>query len=209
MQADRKEEFMFTKQMKILVLVLAAFICSGAAYADDILEAIQEATEAYNEKAYTEAVESLEYAKQLIQQLTSEGLKNFLPKPLEGWKAKEAKSQNLGMMGGSAGIEQEYWKAGNGNQGRSRVTLSIMGESPMFQGMMAMFNPAIVGSTGGKLQKIKRNKAIVKYSADNRDGEIMINVDKKYLVIVKGSNVDKEDLMNYAKAINYKGLKSF
>jgi hypothetical protein len=32
-----------------------------------------------------------------------------------------------------------------------------------------MFNPAIAGSTGGKLHKIKRNKAIVKYSAGNRD----------------------------------------
>ncbi len=96
---------MFTTQMKILVVVLAVFICSGAAYADDVLEAIQEATEAYNEKAYTEA--------------------------------------------------------------------------------------------------------IVKYSADNQDGEIMINVAKKYLVIVKGSNVEKEDLMNYANALDYKGLKSF
>jgi hypothetical protein len=200
---------MFKKQISIFVLVLASFIFSGVAYADDVLEAIQEATDAYNEKAYTEAVESLEYAKQLIQQLTSEGLKNFLPQPLEGWKAKEAKSQNLGMMGGSAGIEQEYWKPGSGDQGRSRVTMSIMGESPMFQGMMNMFNPAIAGSSGGKLQKIKRNKAIVKYSNDNRDGEIMINVAKKYLVIIKGSNVDKEDLMNYAKAIDYKGLKSF
>ena len=200
---------MFAKHLKIMVLALVMSICGGAAYADDVLEAIQEAKEAYNEKAYTEAVESLEYAKQLIQQLTSEGLKNFLPKPLEGWKAKEAKSQNLGMMGGSAGIEQEFWKAGSGSQGRSRVTMTIMGESPMFQGMMNMFNPAIIGSTGGKLQKIKRNKAIVKYSLDNRDGEIMINVVKKYLVIVKGSNVDKEDLMNYAKAVDYKGLKSF
>ena len=203
------EAFMVTKQMKILVLVLGTFLCSGTAYADDVLEAIQEATEAYNEKAYTEAVESLEYAKQLIQQLTSEGLKNFLPKPLEGWKAKEAKSQNLGMMGGSAGIEQQYWKASSGDQGGSSVTMTIVGESPMFQGMMQMFNPAIAGSSGGKLQKIKRNKAIVKYSADNRDGEIMINVDKKYLVIINGSNVDKEDLMNYAKAVDYKGLKSF
>ncbi len=200
---------MYAKQMKILVLVLTALICSSAAYADDVLEAIQEATEAYNEKAYTEAVESLEYAKQLIQQLTSEGLKNFLPKPLEGWKAKEAKSQNLGMIGGSAGIEQQFWKTGSGNQGGSSVTMTIMGESPMFQGMMGMFNPAIVGSAGGKLRKIKRNKAIVKYSADNRDGEIMINVAKTYLVIVKGSNVDKEDLMNYAEAVDYKGLKSF
>ena len=200
---------MFSKNLKILVVALAVSICGGVAYADEVLEAIQEAMEAYNEKAYTEAVESLDYAKQLIQQLTSEGLKNFLPKPLEGWQAKEAKSQNFGMMGGSAGIEQEYWKAGSGTQGRSRITMTIMGESPMFQGMMNMFNPAIVGSTGGKLQKIKRNKAIVKYSMDNRDGEIMINVVKKYLVIVKGSNVDKEDLMNYAKAVDYKGLKSF
>ena len=196
-------------KMVILVLVLAVFICSGAADADDVLEAIQEATEAYNEKDYTDAVESLEYAKQLIQQLTSEGLKNFLPEPLEGWKAKEAKSQNLGMMGGSAGIEQVYWKAGSGDQGQSHVTMSIMGESPMFRGMMNMFNPAIVGSGGGKLRKIKRNKAIVKYSADDRNGEIMINVDKKYLVMVKGSNIDKEDLMNYAKAVDYKGLKGF
>lgn len=200
---------MLKNKFKAIALVMAVAMCSGVAYADDVLEAIQEATEAYNEKAYTEAVESLEYAKQLIQQLTSEGLKNFLPKPLKGWKAKEAKSQNLGMMGGSAGIEQEYWKAGSGNQGRSRVTISIMGESPMFKGMMGMFNPAIVGATGGKLQKIKRNKAVVKYSADNRKGEIMINVKKKYLVIVKGSNVDKEDLMNYAKAVDYKGLKNF
>jgi hypothetical protein len=191
--------------MKIIVLVLAAFICSGEAYADDVLEAIQEATEAYDEKAYTEAIESLEYAKQLIQQLTSEGLKSFLPKPLEGWKAKEAKPQNLGMMGGSAGIEQQYWKASSG----SSVTMTIMGESPMFRGMMNMFNPAIVGSSGGRLQKIKRNKAIVKYSTDNRDGEIYINVAKKYLVTINGSNVDKEDLMNYAKAVDYKGLKNF
>lgn len=54
-----------------------------------------------------------------------------------------------------------------------------------------------------------RNKAIVQYSMDNRDGKIMINVAKKYLVIVKGSNVDKEDLMNYAEAVDYKGLKGF
>ena len=191
---------MITNQMKIVVIVLGLLLFNGAVHADDVLEAIQEATEAYNEKAYTEAVESLDYAKQL---------KNFLPKPLEGWNAKEAKPQNLGMMGGSAGIEQEYWKAGEGNQGRSRITMTIMGESPMFQAMMGMFNPAIAGSSGGKLQKIKRNKAIVKYSNDNRDGEIMVNVDKKYLVIIKGSNIDKEDMLKYAKALDYKGLKSF
>ncbi len=196
---------MFAKQMKISVLILAVCICSATVFADEVMEAIQEATEAYNEKAYTEAVESLDYAKQLIQQMTSEGLKTFLPEPLAGWKAREAKLQNLGMMGGSAGIEQQYMNSSSGG----RVTMVIMGESPMFQGMMQMFNPAVVGSTGGKLQKIKRNKAVVKYSAENRSGEIFINVAKKYLIKIDGSNVDREDLMNYANGVDYKGLKNF
>lgn len=196
---------MFAKQMKIALLIMAVFLCSGTVLADEILEAIQEATDAYNEKAYTEAVESLDYAKQLIQQMTSESFQKFLPEPLEGWKAKEAEMQNLGMIGGSAGIEQQYVNTSSGG----RVTIGIMGESPMFQGMMQMFNPAVVGSTGGKLQKIKRNRAVVKYSTESRSGEIFINVAKKYLVKIDGSNVDKEDLMNYANAVDYKGLKNF
>lgn len=200
---------MFGNAAKIAVLVLAISVCGGEAKADEILDAINEATEAYNEKAYTEAVESLEYAKQLILQMSSEGLTSFLPEPMDGWEGKEAKSQNLGMIGGSSGIEREYRKPGSGNGGQGRVTVTIMGDSPIFQGMMAMFNPAIAGADGGKLQKIKRNKAIVKYSTDNRSGEIMIDVAKKYLVTVKGSNVDKEEMMHYAEAIDYKGLKAF
>ena len=35
----------------------------------------------------------------------------------------------------------------------------------------------------------------------------MINVDKQYLVIIKGHNVDKEDSMNHAEAVDYIGLK--
>ncbi|MDJ0885794.1 MAG: hypothetical protein QNI89_00780 [Desulfobacterales bacterium] len=196
---------MFVKHVKIAVSILAICMGSTVVFADEVMEAIQEATEAYNEKAYTEAVESLDYAKQLIQQMTSEGLKTFLPEPLAGWKAREAKLQNLGMMGGSAGIEQQYVHSSSGG----RVTMVIMGESPMFQGMMQMFNPAVVGSTGGKLQKIKRNKAVVKYSAERRSGEIFINVAKKYLIKIDGSDVDKEDMMNYANAVDYRGLKSF
>lgn len=75
--------------------------------------------------------------------------------------------------------------------------------------MMAMFNPAIAGADGGKLQKIKRNKAIVKYSADNRNEEVMINVAKKYLVNITGNNVEKEEMMYFAETIDYKGLKAF
>jgi hypothetical protein len=200
---------MFRTNVRIVILVLAICMFGGVVQADEILEAIDEAAAAYNEKAYSEAVESLDYAKQLIMQMSSEGLMMFLPEPMDGWEGKDAKSQNLGIIGGSSGIEKEYTKLGDGNGGRGRIVLTIMGESPMLSGMMAMFNPAIAGADGGRLQKIKRNKSIVKFSAENRSGEIMINVAKKYMVIVKGNNVEKEDLMYFAEAIDYKGLKAF
>lgn len=197
------------KTVKILVLVSTISVFGSVVLADEILDTINEATEAYKEKAFTEAVESLDYAKQLILQMTSEELMTFLPEPMAGWQGKEAKSQNMGMMGGSSSIEKEYSKPGNSDNGRKRIILTIMGDSPILQGMMSMFNPTIAGSGGGKLQKINRNKAVVQFSKDKRNGEIIINVAKKYLITVKGTNVEKEDLMYYAEAIDYKGLKAF
>lgn len=196
-------------KIRMITAVVVVFICASGTYADDVMDAINEAIEAYQEKDYTDAAESLDYAKQLIQRLTSEGLKKFLPEPLEGWQANDATSQNFGMLGGSAGIERKYFKNGSGNEGRKHLTMAIMGESAMFGGMMQMFNPVIATADGGKLIKIKRNKSVVKYKSDMKEGEIFINVDRKYIVTIKGSNVTEQDLMEYAKAFDYKGLKAF
>ena len=195
----------------IILTVLLILVSWGSTppWADEILEAMNEAIEAYKEQEYAEATESLDYAKQLIQQLRSEGIMKFLPEALPGWESKTAKTQSMGMMGGMSGVQKEYWKAGTGNQGRKRVTINIMAESPIMQGMMTMFNPMYAGAQGGKLQKIKRNKAIVKYDPDRRSGEANVLVDKRYIVSVKGDSVDENDVLDYAKAVNYKGLKDF
>jgi hypothetical protein len=196
----------------LLILPLFLMVVSWGAtpvWADEILEAMNEAIEAYKEKEYAEASESLEYAKQLIQQLRSEGIMKFLPEALPGWESKTAQTQNMGMMGGMSGVQKEYWKAGTGNQGRKRITINIMAESPILQGMMAMFNPMYAGAQGGKLQKIKRNKAIVKYNPDARSGEANVLVEKRYIVSIKGDSVDENDVLDYANAVDYKGLKDF
>ena len=195
---------------RLLILpVLFIVISWGAipACADEILDSINEAIEAYNDKEYAEAAESLDYAKQLIQQLRSENIMKFLPEALPGWESKTAETQSMGMLGGMSGVQKEYWKPDTGDQGRKRITINIMGESPMMQGMMVMFNPAYAGAQGGKLQKIKRNKAIVKYNPDSRRGEANVLVEKKYIVAIKGNSVDKKDLLDYAEAVDYKGLK--
>ena len=195
---------------KLLILPVLLIVVSWGAIpvcADEILDSINEAIEAYNEKEYAEAAESLDYAKQLILQMRSENIMKVLPEPLPGWESKTAQTQSMGMLGGMAGVVKEYFKPGTGDQGRKRITINIMAESPMMQGMMAMFNPAYAGAQGGKLQKIKRNKAIVKYNPDRRSGEANVLVKKSYIVSIKGNSVDKKDLLDYAEAVDYKGLK--
>ena len=193
----------------LILTTLLIFVSWGTipAAADEILNAMNEAIEAYKEKEYGEAAESLDYAKQLIQQLRTERIMKFLPEALPGWESKTAQTQSMGMLGGMAGVQKEYIKPGTGDQSRKRITINIMAESPMMQGMMTMFNPMYASAQGGKLQKIKRNKAIVKYDPDNRSGEANVLVEKKYIVSIKGNSVEQKDLMDYAEAVDYKGLK--
>ncbi len=77
----------------------------------------------------------------------------------------------------------------------------------MMQGMMMLFtNPAFAAADGGKLEKIRGQKAIVKYTPATKKGDIKIMVVNRFLVSIEGNDINKEDLKNYAKAIDYKKL---
>lgn len=191
------------KWVKGMALILGVLLISTSGWADDVTDSIKEALEYYKEGAYTDAVGSLNYASQLIQQKKGEKLESMLPKPLDGWTAQEATSQAVGaaMMGGGLSAERSYSKS------NSTVDIQIITDSPIMQGMMMMFsNPMLAASDGGKLQKIGRQKAIVKYDAQNKSGDINVVVANRFLVTIEGSNVSEADLKAYAKAINYDKL---
>jgi len=146
---------------------------------------------------------AIDYASQLIQQKKGEKLESMLPKPLDGWKAQEATSQAVGaaMMGGGLSAERSYSKES------STVDIQIITDSPIMQGMMMMFsNPMLAASDGGKLQKIGRQKAIVKYDAQNKSGDINVVVANRFLVTIEGRDVSAADLKAYAKAVDYDKL---
>ncbi len=83
-----------------------------------------------------------------------------------------------------------------------------MADSPILQGMMGLFaNPMFATSDGGKLERINRQKAIVKYNSERKQGNIKIVVAKRFLVSIEGTKVSREDLISYAKAIDYKKIK--
>jgi hypothetical protein len=72
--------------------------------------------------------------------------------------------------------------------------------------MMAFNNPVMLTSSGGKMEKLGGERAVVKYDADGRSGEITLVVANRFLVQVNGQRVTAQDLKAYAGAIDYKKL---
>jgi hypothetical protein len=182
---------------------LALIFFSMPAFADDVIDSINEGLKYYKDGSYSQAAESLNYASQLIQQKKGESLKSLLPELLKGWDAQEADSQAMGtaMMGGGLSASRSYTK------GDSSVEVRIMTDSPMLQAMMMMFsNPMMAASDGGKMEKISGQKAIVKYQQSERSGEINIMAANRFLVTVEGYDISVQDLKAYAGALDYNKL---
>lgn len=191
------------KKMMVVPMILALF--SIVVNADDVVDTLNEAIKSYENGEYGAAAEDINYALQLIQQKKSKGLEAYLPEPLSGWNAKKAKSQTAGaaMFGGGISTSREYTK------GSSRVHIEIITDSPLMQSMMGLFaNPMFAASDGGKLERINREKAIVKYNEERQRGDITIVVARRFLVKVEGQKVSLEELKAYAKAINFRKLKN-
>ena len=181
----------------VLGITISSHVC-----ADDVIDSVNEGLQYYKNGKYTESASSLNYAVQLIQQKRVGSLKLLFPNPLKGWKAEEARSNAGGtIFGAGINASRKY------NKGSSSVSIKVVADSPMLQGIMIMFsNPMFAQSDGGKLKKIGGQKAIVKYDAANKNGEILVAIANRFLITIRGNNVSEETLMDYTKAVDFKKI---
>jgi hypothetical protein len=190
---------------QLIMLLVFSLGFTVNAQADEVLDSINEAMESYKNGKYTEAVGNLDYASQLIRQKRAEMLKTLLPDPLPGWTGENASSQTAGlaMLGGMLVAKRIYRKD------LSRVTMEIT-DSPALQSIMTMFSSLMFTTAGGgRLKRIKGQKAMINYVPDNRRGEITVMVENRCMLSIKGEDVGEQDLLDYASAVNYKKLKEF
>lgn len=195
----------------VLFAVLILICITGVAYADEVTDSINEALTQYKNNDYSGASGSLTYALQLIGQKKGGQLQQLFPDALPGWTAEEATSNAAGaaVFGGGVDAERQYRRepAEGSDEETGYITIKYITDSPMMQGMiMMMSNPMFAASDGGKLEKIKGEKAIVKFSAEGKNGDINIVVANKTLVTVEGNGITKEDLKAYTEAIDYKKI---
>ena len=181
---------------------LATILISTTITADDITDTMDDAMTAYKKGDYVQAKEDLTYVMELLKQKKGETIQGFLPEALDGWKAEKAKSENAGsgMLGGGSTTSRTYTKD------KSKVVISVVTDSPLLQGLGSLLGNPMFNS-GGKLKRINREKATIKYNEKNKSGDVTIMLDKRFLVTVEGSQVTEDELIEYAKAIDFKKIK--
>ena len=188
----------------VALTVCMGLLSCGPVFADEVTDSITQGLDQYKKGSYAEAMTSLNFAAQKIGQIKADGLKVLIPKPLAGWTADEVVSQAAGtaMFGGGLSAEGRYHKGDKGD-----ITVKIVTDSPLLQSMMMLIsNPMFATSSGGKLEKIKNQTAIVKYEAQGKRGDINVVVAGKVLVTVEGNEVTQDELMAYAKAVDYEKI---
>ena len=183
-------------------LPLVALVAAAPALrADDITDAIESARTAYDAGNLSEAIQSLDYAGQLIRQAKGEQVAKLLPDAPAGWTAEDSESDAsaAAIMGGMVSAKRTYQRDSGGY-----VTIQIQSDSPLLQSMAMMFsNPMMITAGGAKLENVKGQKLAVTYRADDKAGDVKAIVDNRYLLTIEGSDLTRDELTAFAKAIDY------
>jgi hypothetical protein len=162
------------------------------AHADDIADAIAQASKAYRAGDLAGAKQHLDLASQLIGQKNAESFAALLPAPLPGWKAEKAQTTAIGAVGFGASVaSRQYTNAAGDN-----VEVQITGDSAMVMQIATLLtNPAIAGAMG-KLIRVGNQRAI-----QDPDGNIKMVIANKFLIAVDGS-ANAAAKMSYAQAVD-------
>lgn len=170
--------------------------------ADNVTEAIDQATTYYDDGQYQQAISQLDFAAQMIKQMRAAGIAVFLPEPLDDWTASEPEVVTAGaaMMGGGTTVSRNYTAADGAS-----VSIQLITDSPMLSMFMTFLsNPMMAASQGGQLQMVNGQQALVK------PDEITVVVSNTYMIQFQaGNGASAAQLLSYAQAFDYQGLATY
>ena len=179
--------------------ILLGALLALPAQADDVEDSISAALEAYRAGDVKTAKQELDFAAQLLSQMKAEGLRGFLPEPLDGWEREDDETDNQAMaaFGGGQMAGASY------TSGDDDVQIQIMADNQMVTAMAAMFSSAAMMGAMGKVERLAGEKVIV-----TPEGELQAMIDDRIMVQISGS-ADVETKKAFFEAIDVAGLKEF
>lgn len=185
--------------MRTATAILIALALTLPARADDVEDSIEAALEAYRAGDVKTAKEELDFAGQLLAQMKAEGLRGFLPAPLEGWEREDSRddAQAMAAFGGGQMAGAVY------TRGEEELEIELMADNQMVNAMAGMFSNAAMMGAMGKVQRIKGEKAVI-----TAEGDLQALIDNRIMVQIGGS-ADEETKKAYFEAIDIEALKEF
>jgi len=198
------------KLVGVGVVVILALALVVSACADEVLEEIDYAREAYEEGSYSEAIEGFDFVIAQIRSLQVDELREALPEPLSGWTMEEQESDAMGYgflgMGSGVGVTRRYYEEDSG----TTIEITVAAQSIMLQQVtMFLKNPAMVAAQPNtKLVKKriagKRITIVEEFSSEDESGKLSLTPDDKTLVIIEGWDIsDEEILYEYLDGIDF------
>jgi hypothetical protein len=185
--------------MKLLQTAIAAILLFAApAVADEFLDSLDAARDAYGAGDFAAAKEEMDYAGQVLSQMRTQNLGAYLPIPLEGWTMRESDDGGAAAAFGGGVFSGAAYSAG----GKS-VEVAITVDSPLVATMAMMFGNTAAMAAQGTMKRIGRQKVLV-----SKQGEIQAIINNRIMITVSG-NATIEDKETYFAGIDFRGLRSF
>lgn len=161
-----------------LATALAILMAPVAVRADEIIETLEAAREAYEGGNLQDTLEELAYAQQLVREMKTAGLTDFLPDAPDGWTREVNTDMGaaMAMFGGGVGAEATY------SSGNDSFTVLMMADNAMVQGFAGMLSG--MGLMVGKRVRVGTEKFM------EQDGELSGLIDNRILVQASGAPIE-------------------
>ena len=175
-----------------------------------ILEKAKDVAQGF--KAISKTVEAAkkEEDRKPIDPVNFRELLPFLPPPISGWEAKEKPSgstQSYGNQWKFSEVQQHFAK----QDSTVNVKITDGAYIPMIYTAFT-FASSIEEDTTERYHKgiiIGEDKGFEEYNYNNKDGKLMLLVNKRFLLELEGNKIDNTDILkDYLKQIDTKKLAS-
>ena len=169
------------------------------AHADEVSDTIRDALSNYESGNTSAASQSLNYAVQLLSQISAERFATLLPEALPGWQAGEVDSQSAGMalFGGGMQASRDY------TRGSATVNIEMLGDSPLLGQFIGIFsNPAMMSAMGKPIRVGSQT------GLEDPDGKLVFVVANRFMINI-GGDAPRADKLAYAGALDFAALSTF
>jgi hypothetical protein len=195
--------YLSIKGMKMFRLAALAFLTLScfAVEANDVTDAINNASKHYQAGELTQAAAQLDYAATLIRQQKAAEVVKAFPDAPTGWQARDADTNVAAgaVLGGGISVSRNYYND------QHSIDIEMLLDSPMLQAFTAMLsNPSVIVMSGGKLVKVQGLNAVQKTEGDQF--ELQFVTHSNAMITLRGDTAAQSVIEQLANAINLKQL---